>query len=93
MLYSICFILSVWIFGIAETGIACGSPLGTTTEVQRIGYPSAENRFVSEAELETICSVGEERGVRVCSAAMSSSLNSKEKQFFSASRLHTHWFI
>jgi hypothetical protein len=47
MLYSICFILSVWIFGIAEIGIALGSPPGTTTEVQRVGFPSAENRFVS----------------------------------------------
>jgi hypothetical protein len=32
-MYSICFILSVWIFGIAETGVARGSPPGTTTEV------------------------------------------------------------
>jgi hypothetical protein len=37
----------VWIFGIAETGIAHGSPPGTTTEVQRVGFPSAEIRFVS----------------------------------------------
>jgi hypothetical protein len=42
-----CFILSVWIFGIAETGIARGSPPGTTTEVQRVGFPSTENGFVS----------------------------------------------
>jgi hypothetical protein len=48
MLYSICFILSAWIFGIVETGIARGSPPGTTTEVQRVGFPFAENRFVSE---------------------------------------------
>jgi hypothetical protein len=46
-LYSICFILSVWIFGIAETGIARGSPPGITTEVQRVGFPSAETWFVS----------------------------------------------
>jgi hypothetical protein len=38
MLYYTCFILSVWIFGIAETEIARGSPLGTTTEVQRVGF-------------------------------------------------------
>jgi hypothetical protein len=47
MLYSICFYLSVWTFGIAETEIVRGSPPGTTTEVQRVGFPSAENRFVS----------------------------------------------
>jgi hypothetical protein len=41
------FYLSVWIFGIAETGIACGSLPGTTTKVQRVGFPSAEIRFVS----------------------------------------------
>jgi hypothetical protein len=34
-------------FGIAETGIARGSPLGTTTEVLRVGFPFAEIRFVS----------------------------------------------
>jgi hypothetical protein len=37
----------VWIFGIAETGVARGSPPGTTTEVQRVGFPPAEIRFVS----------------------------------------------
>jgi hypothetical protein len=44
---SVLFYLSVWMFGIAETGIARGSPPGTTTEVQRVGFPSAEIRFVS----------------------------------------------
>jgi hypothetical protein len=39
--------VSVWIFGIAETGVARGSPPGTSTEVQRVGFPSAEIRFVS----------------------------------------------
>jgi hypothetical protein len=39
--------VSIWIFGIAETGIAHGSPPGTTTEVLRVGFPSAEIRFVS----------------------------------------------
>jgi hypothetical protein len=34
-------------FGIAETGIARGSPPGTTTEVLRFGIPSAEIRVVS----------------------------------------------
>jgi hypothetical protein len=34
-------------FGIAETRIARGSPPGTTTEVQRVGFPPAEIRFVS----------------------------------------------
>jgi hypothetical protein len=28
-------------------GIACGSPPGTTTEVQRVGFSFVENRFVS----------------------------------------------
>jgi hypothetical protein len=46
MLYSICF-LSVWILGISETGIARGSRPRTTSEVQRVGYPFAEIRFVS----------------------------------------------
>jgi hypothetical protein len=35
-------------FGIAETGIARGSPPGTTTEVLRVGFPSAEIRSVSD---------------------------------------------
>jgi hypothetical protein len=35
-------------FGIAKTGIARGSPPGTTTEVLRVGFPSAEIRFVSQ---------------------------------------------
>jgi hypothetical protein len=34
-------------FGIAETGIARGSPPGTTTEVLRFGTPFAEIRVVS----------------------------------------------
>jgi hypothetical protein len=38
---------SVWIFGIAETGVARGSPPGTTTKVQRVRFPPAEIRFVS----------------------------------------------
>jgi hypothetical protein len=36
-------------FGIAETGIARGSPPGTTTEVLRFGVPFAETRVVSHA--------------------------------------------
>jgi hypothetical protein len=36
-------------FGIAETGIARGSPPGTTTEVLRFGIPFAEIRVVSAA--------------------------------------------
>jgi hypothetical protein len=36
-------------FGIAETGIARGSPPGTTTEVLRFGVPFAEIRVVSPA--------------------------------------------
>jgi hypothetical protein len=48
MLYStLLFYLSVWIFGIAETGIARGSPPETTTEVLRFGIPFAEIRVVS----------------------------------------------
>jgi hypothetical protein len=35
-------------FGIAETGIARGSPPGTTTEVLRFGVPFVEIRVVSE---------------------------------------------
>jgi hypothetical protein len=47
-MYSICFVLSFCMdFGIAETGIARGSPPGTNTEVQRVGFPPAEIRFVS----------------------------------------------
>jgi hypothetical protein len=47
MLYSICSALSFCMdFGIAEIGIARGSPHGTTTEVLRVGYPFAEIRFV-----------------------------------------------
>jgi hypothetical protein len=38
---------SVWIFGIAEIGVARCSPTGTTTEVQRVGFPLAGIRFVS----------------------------------------------
>jgi hypothetical protein len=34
-------------FGLAETGIARGSPPGTTTEVLRFGVPFAEIRVVS----------------------------------------------
>jgi hypothetical protein len=34
-------------FGIAEIGIARGSLPGTTTEVQRVGFPFAEIWFVS----------------------------------------------
>jgi hypothetical protein len=44
---SVSFYLSVWVFGIAEIGIARGSPPGTTTEVQRVGIPSTEIRFIS----------------------------------------------
>jgi hypothetical protein len=35
-------------FGIAETGIARGSPPGTTTKVLRVGFPSEEIRVVSD---------------------------------------------
>jgi hypothetical protein len=35
-------------YGIAETGIARGSPPGTTTEVLRAGFPFAEFRVVSD---------------------------------------------
>jgi hypothetical protein len=38
---------SVWIFGIAETWVARGCPPGTTTEVQRVGFPPSENWFIS----------------------------------------------
>jgi hypothetical protein len=39
--------VSVWNFGFVETGIARCSPPGTTTEVQRVGFPSAEIWFNS----------------------------------------------
>jgi hypothetical protein len=39
-------------FGISETGIARGSPPGTTTEVLRFGVPFAEIRVVSVRHLE-----------------------------------------
>jgi hypothetical protein len=64
MLYSIYFILSVWIFGIAETGIARGSPPGTTTEVQRVGFPSAEIRSVSQSLLENAAEQVTREGLR-----------------------------
>jgi hypothetical protein len=38
-------------FGIAETGIARGSPPGTTTEVLRFGIPFAEIRVVSNSRV------------------------------------------
>jgi ribosomal protein L4 len=48
MLYSTLLFVSFYMdFGIAETGISRGSPPGTTTEVLRVGFPSAENRVVS----------------------------------------------
>jgi hypothetical protein len=48
MLYSTLLFLSFCMdFGIAETGIARGSPPGTTTEVLRVGFPFAEIRVVS----------------------------------------------
>jgi hypothetical protein len=43
MLYSISFSLSVWILGTAEVEITRGSPPGSTTVVQRVRFPSAEN--------------------------------------------------
>jgi hypothetical protein len=39
--------ISVWIFGIAKTGVARGSPPGTTTEVQRVRFSSADIRYIS----------------------------------------------
>jgi hypothetical protein len=48
MLYPTLLFLSFCMdFGIAETGIARGSPPGTTTEVLRFGVPFAEIRVVS----------------------------------------------
>jgi hypothetical protein len=48
MLYSTLLFLPFCMdFGIAETGIARGSPPGTTTEVLRFGIPFAEIRVVS----------------------------------------------
>jgi hypothetical protein len=40
-------------YGIAETGIARGSPPGTTTEVLRVGFPFAEIRVVSAVVTKT----------------------------------------
>jgi hypothetical protein len=48
-------------FGIAETGIARGSPPRTITEVLRVGFPFAEIRFVSWAAL---AGTGKWRGKR-----------------------------
>jgi hypothetical protein len=54
-LYSTLLFLSFCMdFGIAETGIACGSPPGTTTEVLRFGVPIAEIRVVSDTEEKRI---------------------------------------
>jgi hypothetical protein len=51
MLYSTLLFLSFCMdFGIAETGIARGSPSGTTTEVLRFGVPFAGIRVVSALE-------------------------------------------
>jgi hypothetical protein len=48
MLYSTLLFLSFCMdFGIAEAGIARGSPPGTTTEVLRFGVPFAKIRVVS----------------------------------------------
>jgi hypothetical protein len=47
MLYSIFFISLYGFLVLLRQGIARGSPPGTTTEVQRVGFPSAEIRFVS----------------------------------------------
>jgi hypothetical protein len=47
MLYSICFLLYGFLV-LLRQGIARGRPPGTTTEVLRVGFPFAENRFVSE---------------------------------------------
>jgi hypothetical protein len=56
MLYSIRFVLSFCMdFGIAVTGIARCSPPGTTTEVQRVGFPSAEIQFVSSEVHDGLC--------------------------------------
>jgi hypothetical protein len=44
------------VFGIAKTGIARGSPPGTTTEVLRVGFPFAEIRFVLVAVCVTSAS-------------------------------------
>jgi hypothetical protein len=53
MLYSTLLFLSFCMdFGIAETGIARGSPPGTTTEVLRVGFPSEEIRVVSRGALQ-----------------------------------------
>jgi hypothetical protein len=41
-------------FGIAEIGIARGSPPGTTTEVLRVGFPSEEIRVVSSTIPEAV---------------------------------------
>jgi hypothetical protein len=46
MLYSICFLLYGFLV-LLRQGIARGSPPGTTTEVQRVGFLFMENRFVS----------------------------------------------
>jgi hypothetical protein len=47
-LYSTLLFLSFCMdYGIAETGIARGSPPGTTTEVLRFGFPFVEFRVVS----------------------------------------------
>jgi hypothetical protein len=50
-------------FGIAETGIARGSPPGTTTEVQRVGFPPAEIRFVSVGTRAMRLTVGRALGM------------------------------
>jgi hypothetical protein len=39
------------VYGIAETGIARGSPPGTTVEVLRVGFSFAEIRVISLLDL------------------------------------------
>jgi hypothetical protein len=52
-------------FGIAETGIARGSPPGTTTEVLRFEVPFAEIRVVSGARVDLERAAG--RATLTCS--------------------------
>jgi hypothetical protein len=57
MLYSTLLLLPFCMdFGIAETGIARGSPPGTTTEVLRFGVPFVEIRVVLTAATTAVTS-------------------------------------
>jgi hypothetical protein len=50
VIHKCCTLFVFFLYGflvLLRQGFARGSPPGTTTEVQRVGFPFGENRFVS----------------------------------------------